>query len=387
VADRSDTPDASLWSAFHSADTGSMISLSHAGTDEAAAALSTNEPSSHTSQPLRHAWWMKHLSLLAVLQTARLAVGLVVHQQFQLAADTSQNVTSTIGGLSFPIVNAFIWIATVQGAIGYLVFSRIYRICRDQQKQSEASVDNHRQALARTRNAVILGLSRLAESRDGDTQGHLDRVGLFAEKLAKHASLRPEFRGQIDIGKVGIEDSILQKPGRLTDDERQRMQAHTRISGECLMQIQQCLGDSNFLTLAHEIAVFHHERWDGSGYPSKLAGEAIPLSARIVAIADVYDALSARRVYKDAYAHDRCVEIIRSESGKHFDPRLVDVFLEFESEFSHIAASSPDASLEGSLDRHTALNSGDDDTLTDEDLSELDVVLGGVDLVLEASAG
>ena len=379
-----------------------MISLSHAGTDEAAAALSTNEPSSHTSQPLRHAWWMKHLSLLAVLQTACLAVGLVVHQQFQLAADASQNVTSTIGGLSFPIVNAFIWIATVQGAIGYLVFSRIYRICRDQQKQSEASVDNHRQALARTRNAVILGLSRLAESRDGDTQGHLDRVGLFAEKLAKHASLRPEFRGQIsagliekirpsaalhDIGKVGIEDSILQKPGRLTDDERQRMQAHTRISGECLLQIQQCLGDSNFLTLAHEIAVFHHERWDGSGYPSKLAGEAIPLSARIVAIADVYDALSARRVYKDAYAHDRCVEIIRSESGKHFDPRLVDVFLEFESEFSHIAASSPDASLEGSLDSHTAFNSGDDDTLTDQDMSELDAVLGGVDLVLEASAG
>lgn len=401
MADRSDTPGASLWSAFHSADTGSIICLSHAGTDEATAASSTNGPFSRTSQPLRHAWWMKHLSLLAVLQAACLAVGLVVHQQFQLDSDASQNVTSTIGSFSSPIVSVFIWIASVQGAIGYLVFSRLYRICRDQHKQSEATVENHRQALARTRNAVVLGLSRLAESRDGDTQGHLDRVGLFAEKLAKHASLRPEFQGQIpagliekirpsaalhDIGKVGIADSILQKPGRLTDDERQRMQAHTRISGECLLQIQQCLGDSNFLTLAHEIAVFHHERWDGSGYPSKLAGEAIPLSARIVAIADVYDALSARRVYKDAYSHDRCVEIIRSESGKHFDPRLVDVFLEFESEFSQVAASCPETSLEGSQDGAPALNFGDDNALTDEDLSELKSVLGGVDLRLETSA-
>lgn len=344
---------------------------------------------------------MKHLSLLAVLQAACLAVGLAIHHQLQLASDASQDVANSIGGVSSPIVSAFIWIASVQGAIGYLVFSRIYRICRDQQQHSEASVEQHRQALSRTRNAVILGLSRLAESRDDDTQGHLDRVGMFAELLAKTASQRPEFEGQIsagliekirpsaalhDIGKVGIEDSILQKPGRLTDEERRRMQAHTRISGECLLQIQQCLGDSNFLTLAHEIAVFHHERWDGSGYPSKLAGEAIPLSARIVAIADVYDALSARRVYKDAYAHDRCVEIIRSESGKHFDPRLVDVFLEIESEFAEIAACSPDAS-DLLTESDTVFDFGDDDTLAEEDLSELDAVLGGVDVRLEASAG
>lgn len=167
------------------------------------------------------------------------------------------------------------------------------------------------------------------------------------------------------------------------------MQAHSRISGECLFQIQQCLGDSNFLTLAHEIAVFHHERWDGSGYPSKLAGEAIPLSARIVAIADVYDALSARRVYKDAYDHKRCVEIIRAESGKQFDPRLVDVFLEIESEFAQVAARCTDCPEESSdthMESDTWLDFGDDDTLVDEDLSELDAVLGGVDARLKASA-
>jgi putative two-component system response regulator len=234
---------------------------------------------------------------------------------------------------------------------------------------------------------------------------HPSRINIrYAEKLARTASQHPEFSGLIsagliekirpsaalhDIGKVGIEDSILQKPGRLTDDERRRMQAHTRISGECLLQIQQCLGDSNFLTLAHEIAVFHHERWDGSGYPSKLAGEAIPLSARIVAIADVYDALSARRVYKDAYAHERCVGIIRSEFGKHFDPRLVDVFLEVELKFAQVAASGPDASADCNLESDTVLDFGDDETVADEDRSELDAVLtdDDVDVGLETSAG
>ncbi|MGZ0167999.1 MAG: HD-GYP domain-containing protein [Planctomycetales bacterium] len=402
MADRSGTPDTSLWSEFSSVDTGSIICLSQAGTDEAADAISTNEPSDQSPHRLRRVWWMKHLSLLAVLQAARLAVGLAVHHQLQNAADASQITATTIGGLSSPIVYAFIWIALVQGVLGYLVFSRIYRTCRDQQQQSEVSIEQHRQALARTRNAVILGLSRLAESRDGDTQGHLDRVGLYAEELARTASQHPEFSGQIstgliekirpsaalhDIGKVGIEDSILQKPGRLTDDERRRMQAHTRISGGCLLQIQQCLGDSNFLTLAHEIAVFHHERWDGSGYPSKLIGEAIPLSARIVAIADVYNALSARRVYKDAYAHERCVEIILSESGKHFDPRLVDVFIEVESQFAQIAKNCPDKSPEDCLESDTVLDFGDDDTLSEEDLSELDAVLTDVDVRLETSAG
>lgn len=345
---------------------------------------------------------MKHLSLLAVLQAACLAVGLTIHQQLQNGAEASQIAATMIGGVSSPVLSAFIWIASTQGAIGYLVFSRVYRTCREQQEQSDACVEQHRQALARTRNAVILGLSRLAESRDGETQGHLDRVGIYAQKLARNASRHPEFAGQIsgglvekirpsaalhDIGKVGIEDSILQKPGRLTDEERRRMQAHTRISGECLLQIQECLGDSNFLTLAHEIAVFHHERWDGSGYPSKLVGDAIPLSARIVAIADVYDALSARRVYKDAYAHERCVEIIESESGKHFDPRLVDVFMEIQTEFVQVAVSCPDASSDSLADSDTCLDFGDDDTLAEEDLSELDTVLSGVDVHLEASAG
>ena len=400
MADRSGTPDTSPRLAFSSADTVSVVCTSQAETEASGVAVQ-NEPVS-LNQPLRSEWWIKHLSLLAVLQTASLAAGLTVHQTIQNPAGAASFSAFTLGGLPSPVVNAFLWIASVQGALGYLVFSRIYRHCQDQQNHSEACVDQHRQALTRTRNAVILGLSRLAESRDDDTRGHLDRVGIFAEMLATTASQRPEFRDQIstelikkirpsaalhDIGKVGIEDSILRKPGRLTDDERRRMQAHTRISGECLLQIQQCLGDSNFLTLAHEIAVFHHERWDGSGYPSKLAGEAIPLSARIVAIADVYDALSARRVYKDAYAHERCVKIILSESGKHFDPRLVKVFLEVESEFAQIATNCADSSHEAHSDGNTSLDSGEDAALIDEDLTELDSVLSELEAHLEATTG
>ena len=118
MADRSGTPDTSLWSEFSSVDTGSIICLSQAGTDEAADAISTNEPSDQSPHRLRRVWWMKHLSLLAVLQAARLAVGLAVHHQLQNAADASQITATTIGGLSSPIVYAFIWIALVQGVLG-----------------------------------------------------------------------------------------------------------------------------------------------------------------------------------------------------------------------------------------------------------------------------
>ena len=139
-----------------------------------------------------------------------------------------------------------------------------------------------------------------------------------------------------DIGKVGIEDAILRKPDKLTPAERLRMQEHARIGEECLLEIERQLGQSNFLRMAREIAAAHHERWDGRGYPYQIAGEEIPLAARIVAIADVYDALSSQRVYKPAMPHEQCVELIRSEAGGQFDPRLVAVFLEMEPVLKNI---------------------------------------------------
>ncbi len=130
-----------------------------------------------------------------------------------------------------------------------------------------------------------------------------------------------------DIGKVGVEDAILLKRGRLTDAQRARTESHTTIGGKCLKEIEQRLGRSNFLQMAREITLYHHEHWDGSGYPDGLAGEDIPLAARIVSIVDVYEALSSKRVYKEAFPHDQCVAMIREQAGRQFDPGLVEVFL------------------------------------------------------------
>ncbi len=213
-------------------------------------------------------------------------------------------------------------------------------------------VDRRSHALMKTRDAVIFGLARLAESRDDQTGEHLDRIGLYVEILAK--ALRPVRRdlddntvkmmamasSLHDIGKVGIPDSILMKPGRLTPDERIVIERHPLIGGECLLAIKQRLGEDDFLTTACEIAFCHHERWDGTGYPYGLHGADIPITGRIVALADVYDALTSRRVYKDAMPHELARDIIVQASGTQFDPQIVAAFKKCHHEFAEIAARS-----------------------------------------------
>jgi putative two-component system response regulator len=218
--------------------------------------------------------------------------------------------------------------------------------------KSEQDALRSAQDLLRTRDAVIFGLAKLAESRDPDTGHHLERISLYSTRLANALRALPEYQSVVtpsfvrllgissvlhDIGKVGLEDNVLLKPGRLNAEERSRMQEHTLVAGDCLREIEQRLGASNFLQTAREIALYHHERWDGNGYPMGLSGEEIPLSARIVTVADVYDALSSKRVYKDAFPHDECVRLIREGAGTQFDPDLVRVFLSIEAEFAAIA--------------------------------------------------
>jgi HD-GYP domain-containing protein (c-di-GMP phosphodiesterase class II) len=208
------------------------------------------------------------------------------------------------------------------------------------------------QALMRTQETVIFGLAKLSDSRDPDTGDHLERISYYSSTLAAALRQHPDFHNEItptfirligissalhDIGKVGVEDAILRKPGPLTLEERALMTRHTRIGEDCLREIERRLGTSNFLQMAREIAASHHERWDGAGYPQGLAGEQIPLAARIVAIADVYDALSSKRVYKSPLGHQECVSTIAAEAGKHFDPRLVEVFLEIEGSYRNIS--------------------------------------------------
>lgn len=203
--------------------------------------------------------------------------------------------------------------------------------------------------LIQRRDAVIFGLAKLAESRDSDTGEHLERISRYVEVLAKQidpakseldggcAELLPTTAALHDIGKVAIPDAILLKPGPLTDEERAIMQRHPGIGGDMLIQLKQRWGEDVFLITASQIAFGHHEKWDGSGYPFGLRGEQIPLAARIVAVADVYDALRSARPYKIAMTHQDASQIIRDGIGTHFDPRVVQAFESVSPEFEAIS--------------------------------------------------
>lgn len=207
--------------------------------------------------------------------------------------------------------------------------------------------------IRQTRDATVVALAGLAETRDNETGNHILRTQNYVRALAVHLRDHPGFRDRLDndtidvfyksaplhdIGKVGIPDRILLKPGKLTPEEFSIMKQHTVLGSEALEKAADNLGSNNFLRVAQEIARAHHERWDGTGYPKGLSGEDIPLSARLMAIADVYDALISKRVYKDAFSHDKAKAILMEGRGTHFDPEILDAFLAIEDEFIAIAA-------------------------------------------------
>lgn len=215
-----------------------------------------------------------------------------------------------------------------------------------------ARMGNARRLLTlETRDVAIFALAKLAESRDPETGSHLERVRSYSRALAERLREHDVYSDQInyefikliyltsplhDIGKVGIPDRILLKPGRLNDQEFEAMKLHTVVGAETLGALARQFPDASFLKMAHEIAMSHHERWDGTGYPHKLKGEDIPLAARIVAIADVYDALISKRVYKSAFSHTVARDMIVEEAGNHFDPKLVEIFAQYETDFEEI---------------------------------------------------
>jgi putative two-component system response regulator len=202
-----------------------------------------------------------------------------------------------------------------------------------------------------TRDVAIFALARLAESRDPETGAHLERVMNYSRILAQQLPAMGHFTEAIDaeyarllystsplhdIGKVGIPDCVLLKPGRLSDREFDIMKTHTTIGAQTLDAALARFPKTKFLRMARDIAASHHERYDGTGYPNQVQGDAIPLSARIVALADVYDALTSKRIYKDAFSHEIAKGIIVKDSGTHFDPRIVEAFLATENVFLSI---------------------------------------------------
>lgn len=205
---------------------------------------------------------------------------------------------------------------------------------------------------------VILALARLAEYRDPETGAHLDRIRNYCRALATQLATNPRFAKEVDgtyvesiyyssplhdIGKVGVPDAVLLKPQRLTADEWQVMQRHTLIGAEVLAAAGRSLSEKSWLTLALTIAHQHHEKWDGSGYPRGLRGTEIDLSARIVALADAYDAITSRRSYKDPLSHETARQRILADTGTHFDPDVVAAFVESEQEFQRIRERFADA--------------------------------------------
>ncbi len=199
-----------------------------------------------------------------------------------------------------------------------------------------------------SRDVVIFALAKLAESRDPQTGAHLERMREYCRVLADELSGWEKYRDEIDgeyvqllymtsplhdIGKVGIPDNVLLKPGRFTEEEFETMKEHTLIGGRTLHAAVSAHPEAQFLRMAHDVAMTHHEHYDGQGYPYGLQGEEIPLCGRITALADVYDAMTTRRVYKPKIEHESTREIILEGSSKHFDPDVVQAFLNREDEF------------------------------------------------------
>lgn len=224
---------------------------------------------------------------------------------------------------------------------------------REVLSKSEELVLRTQQAAA-AQLATITALCALAEVRDNETGNHIRRTQKYVRALARYLRDHPRFAEELteenilliyrsaplhDVGKVAIPDSILLKPGRLDEEEWQEMRNHCVYGRNAILQAEEELGpgDDSYLRYAREIAYGHHERWDGKGYPEGLSGEQIPVSARLMAVADVYDALISKRVYKEAFSHERSVAIIAEGHGTHFDPAVADAFLELADEFNGIA--------------------------------------------------
>ena len=218
------------------------------------------------------------------------------------------------------------------------------------EKQKNELISSH-ELFERSRLGTILGLAKLAEYRDEDTGTHLERIREYCKILAGRLAETEKYSGYItaryiddlfqssilhDIGKVGVPDSVLLKPGKLNDEEFNTIKKHTSTGGDALQNIEAKTNMKSFLTLGKEIAYHHHEKWDGSGYPAGLSGEKIPLSARITAVADVYDALTSVRPYKSAFSHSEAVKIILDGDGSHFDPEIIDAFRAVEKDFERI---------------------------------------------------
>ncbi|WP_283150988.1 HD-GYP domain-containing protein [Silvimonas soli] len=245
-----------------------------------------------------------------------------------------------------------------------LALKRMRDLLRDKNTYLECEIARRTREVVAVQSVAIAAMASLAETRDSETGNHILRTQRYVKALAEHLRDHPRFSAQLDdyyidllfksaplhdIGKVGIPDHILLKPGKLTPQEMEIMKTHAVKGRAAIAKMEQMLGyQIEFLVLAKEIAFSHHEKWDGSGYPLGLSGDGVPLSARLMALADVYDALISPRVYKKPMSHEAASNLILAGRGTHFDPDIVDAFDQLQGEFQAIARfyGDTDAELE-----------------------------------------
>lgn len=275
------------------------------------------------------------------------AMSEVADEQLGLALGAVDYITKPI---SAPLV-----LARIKTQLG---MKRMQDFLRDQNHYLESEVERRVQEVAALQDVTIHAMASLAETRDSETGNHIRRTSHYLKALAEQVRHLPRFRDFLtdktiellfktaplhDIGKVGIPDHILLKPGRFEPHEMDIMKTHTTLGRDAILAAERELGiEVDFLKYAKEIAYSHHEKWDGTGYPQGLAGEQIPISARLMALADVYDALISCRIYKDGMRHEDAVSIIAQGRGTHFDADIVDAFLRIQDQFQAIASRYAD---------------------------------------------
>ncbi|WP_426077142.1 response regulator [Janthinobacterium sp. PSPC3-1] len=275
------------------------------------------------------------------------AMSEVADEQLGLALGAVDYITKPI---SAPLV-----LARIKTQLG---MKRMQDFLRDQNHYLESEVERRVQEVAALQDVTIHAMASLAETRDSETGNHIRRTSHYLKALAEQVRHLPRFRDFLtdktiellfktaplhDIGKVGIPDHILLKPGRFEPHEMAIMKTHTTLGRDAILAAERELGiEVDFLKYAKEIAYSHHEKWDGTGYPQGLAGEQIPISARLMALADVYDALISCRIYKDGMRHEDAVKIIAEGRGTHFDADIVDAFLRIQHEFQAISSRYAD---------------------------------------------
>lgn len=269
-----------------------------------------------------------------VERNGKIAGVLEVYESVEALYEEIQDTTHTV----------WIWVT----AAGYLLYTLLFVVFY----RSYTGEQMTARRLHETQDATIMALAYQAELRDREVGRHIERTSRYVEVLARELSRNRQYRTYLtssyiedlvkaaplhDIGKVGIPDAILNKPGGLSVQEFEHIKQHCEYGAQVLKKAEEKLTFQSFLKIAMQMVMYHHENWNGGGYPHGLSGEDIPLSARIMAVADVYDAIRSRRPYKDPLSHAEAINIILQKKGKHLDPEIVEVFLRREKEFAEIA--------------------------------------------------